>query len=125
MTTKKVTKNDLLEKHIENNCELVRNQQGVKVVKACISCEHKVIDNVGERKCNKTQLGVGKYDVCDGWRMSKSCAIAGTPNGNVNTHCYDDYLRRRSEMTDKQAYLHGFSKYYPNEADKQKASSNQ
>lgn len=99
--------------------EVVKNDKGVSILKCCMSCEHKSINTFGFRKCKVHNRIVEKYDICDKWMLGKGYLKAGKGEGYVDPHCYEKFLEKREKMTDEQAYLHGFSKEWPNEASKQ------
>ena len=119
--TNKLKKKDLVVEHRDHQCEFIRNEQHVKIMKACISCAYKSIDNLGARTCLKFGIPVDKYHICNKWRMSDSHIVAGIPNGSVNVHCYEEYLDKRKKMTEEQAWLNGLTK---NAKYQQKTGSN-
>ena len=77
----KILKRQILTKiltmEISDNVYLIKNLYGINVVKACISCNHKVLDARGKRKCALTEKYVDKYHFCKKWVMLRGLEIAG------------------------------------------------
>ena len=68
----------------------LRNAQGIKVKRCCLSCTHKFYDSRGQRRCDLCQLRVGTKDGCDRWEMHAAMKQAGLCPGKVKRK---DYLR--------------------------------
>jgi len=68
----------------------LRNAQGIKVKRCCLSCTHKFYDSRGQRRCDLCQLRVGVKDGCDRWEMNAAMKQAGLRQGKVKRQ---DYLR--------------------------------
>lgn len=68
----------------------IRNAQGIKVKRCCLSCTHKFYDSRGRRLCDLCQLKVGVKDGCDSWEMHAALQQAGLRPGKVKRK---DYLR--------------------------------
>lgn len=72
----RVTKKDMMEE-TSKDIKIIRNLYGVRIKKACISCNNKNIDALGRRVCIVSEKLVHKYDVCDKWVLSCSLDRAG------------------------------------------------
>ena len=59
------------------------NRYHVGVGKCCASCQHKEIDNDGNRICTKMQLKVAQQFVCRKWRMNEGLRNAGMSGGVI------------------------------------------
>lgn len=95
--------------------ELYKNSNYINIFKCCMSCANKCIDSQGRRSCKLNQSKIDKYHVCDEWVISEGFANAGIGGGKVDMKCYDKFVEKRANMTDMEAYLHGFSMYCPDE----------
>ena len=63
---------------------MVRNEFGIAVKMACMSCAHKVGTRLrATRYCNVRQKAVEPTDVCRQWQMSDQLKAAGSGQGAV------------------------------------------
>ncbi len=62
----------------------VTNENGIKVNKACISCDHKDATRSCKRSyCCLTHEEVDRYHLCKKWQMSEQLKMAGSSRGVV------------------------------------------
>lgn len=66
----------------------IKNRNGIVIKKACLSCERKHIDSVGQRFCDLHKKPVGKYDTCGNWLMSMSLERVGAGGGEIKPYEY-------------------------------------
>ena len=66
----------------------IRNTQGIKVKRCCLSCMHKFYDSRGQRFCDLCRLHVGVKDGCDRWEMHAVLKQAGLHQGKVKHRAY-------------------------------------
>ncbi len=70
----------------------VRNQQGIKVKKSCLSCREKVFGDTGCRICKMSQERVKTKTVCDQYVMSESLQQVGRRGAGIKKKPYLDYV---------------------------------
>lgn len=58
------------------------NKYGVRVKRCCASCQHKLINDEGERYCNLRDIVVGQMDKCRKWAIN-GLENAGKGGGDV------------------------------------------
>ena len=76
----------------------VRNEQGIKVKRCCVSCKDKFYNERGCRICNLRQLKVRPREVCKDWTMAQCRQQAGLHQGRVKCKEYLKFvLKVRSE----------------------------
>lgn len=63
--------------------ETEMNKHHIEVKRICASCQHKEVENDGNRICTKMQLKVPQTFVCKQWRMSDGLQNAGMSGGVV------------------------------------------
>lgn len=59
------------------------NMYHICVRKWCASCQHKEVDNDGNRICKKMLLKVAQQFVCSKWQMSDGLQNAGMSGGVI------------------------------------------
>lgn len=86
-------------------CTYIRNDQGIDVLKACISCAHKEAVNETKRMCTLFGSKVDRYHSCNCWEIPKSYAALGTdPTGKVIRPSFFKYLAEKRELNPSATY---------------------
>lgn len=78
--------------------QLVRNKYGIKIFKACVSCEHKVCtgyDNI--RLCRINNKSHNPHYRCELWQMANLLKTIKPGNGRVKKPAYLIWLANNLE----------------------------
>ena len=76
-------------KDIRPVAEFVRNRNGIRVKKCCLSCAHKCLTRAQTtRRCEISGENVSRYHVCPLWEMSRMLERVGDARAPVKSKAY-------------------------------------